>query len=292
MEFKILTDLSVLPKVIETNEEELKAWLSEKMEHYNGLVVTPDSIQAAKGDKAALNKIRTALEERRKEIKRQCMEPYEAFERKYKELLALIDEPIRSIDTQIKSIEEQTIAEKHNRLEAYFADCICAMDIPINVEFDRILNPKWKNKTMKEDALEHEIYETLCRIQEEVQEIRTLYAGSPHLTAVLNCYAQGYDKGCALAYAAALVLDEQRQKQMLTDTGIQQAHNVPEPQPPQEVYEPIPEPPTEKPSKPSMDDQRLITGMFRVTGTREQIVMLRDFMLQNRIKFEVVKERL
>ena len=105
MEFKIITDLSVLPQVIETNGEELKAWLSEKLTQYNALVVTPETIKAAKDDKAKLTKLRAALEERRKEVKRQCMAPYEDFERKYKELLALIDEPIGKIDTQIKALD-------------------------------------------------------------------------------------------------------------------------------------------------------------------------------------------
>ena len=84
MEFKIITDLSVLPQVIETNGEELKAWLSEKLTQYNEIVVTPETIKAAKDDKAKLTKLRAALEERRKEVKRQCMAPYEDFERKYK----------------------------------------------------------------------------------------------------------------------------------------------------------------------------------------------------------------
>ena len=84
MEFKIITDLSVLPQVIETNGEELKAWLTEKVQSYKSIVVTPETIKAAKDDKAKLTKLRTALEERRKEVKRQCMAPYEDFERKYK----------------------------------------------------------------------------------------------------------------------------------------------------------------------------------------------------------------
>ena len=138
MEFKIITDLSVLPQVIETNSEELKAWLTEKVKSYNALVVTPDTIKAAKDDKAALNKLRTALEERRKEVKKQCMAPYEDFERKYKELLALIDAPIASIDTQIKALDEQEQQEKYNRLKDYFVCCMASsLDVPIDVNFDR-----------------------------------------------------------------------------------------------------------------------------------------------------------
>ncbi len=272
MEFKIITDLSVLPQVIETNGEELKAWLTEKVQSYNSIVVTPETIKAAKDDKAKLTKLRTALEERRKEVKRQCMAPYEDFERKYKELLALIDEPIGKIDTQLKALDEQEQQEKYNRLKGYFDNCmVSSLDVPIDVNFDRILNPKWKNKTMKEDALEKEIWDTLCRIKADVEELNSYYTGSPHYTAIMNTYVQGYDKACALAYAAALIQQEQRR------------------QTPPPAYEPTPEPTVQEPVQPQNEPR--ITGVFRVTGTKQQIIALRDFMLANHIEFQIVKEK-
>jgi len=285
MEFKIITDLSVLPQVIETNGEELKAWLSEKLTQYNEIVVTPETIKAAKDDKSKLTKLRTALEERRKEVKRQCMAPYEDFERKYKELLALIDEPIGKIDTQIKALDEQEQQEKYNRVKEYFGCCMASsMDVPIDVDFDRILNPKWRNKTMKADALEKEIYDTLCRICNEVQELNSYYANSPHYTAIMNCYLQGYDKSCALAYAAALIQQEQRKQ---AQKAAQPPVRKPEPTPPP-AYEPTPEPPVQEPVQPQNGPK--ITGVFRVIGTRSQIIALRDFMRANQIEFQIVKE--
>ncbi len=283
MEFKIITDLSALPQVIETNGEELKAWLTEKVQSYNSIVVTPETIKAAKDDKAKLTKLRAALEERRKEVKRQCMAPYEDFERKYKELLALIDEPIGKIDTQIKALDEQEQQEKYNRLNGYFDNCmVSSLDVPIDVNFDRILNPKWKNKTMKEDALEKEIWDTLCRIKADVEELNSYYTGSPHYTAIMNTYVQGYDKACALAYAAALIQQEQRRQE------AQRAAQAPVPTPPP-VYEPTPEPPVQQPVQPQNEPR--ITGVFRVTGTKQQIIALRDFMRENQITFEIVKEK-
>lgn len=291
MEFKIITDLSVLPQVIETNGEELKAWLSEKLTQYNEIVVTPETIKAAKDDKSKLTKLRTAMEDRRKEVKRQCMAPYEDFERKYKELLALIDEPIGKIDTQLKALDEQEQQEKYNRLKGYFGNCmVSSLDVPIDVDFDRILNPKWKNKTMKADALEQEIYDTLCRIKDDVQELRDYYADSPHFTAIMNCYLQGYDKSCALAYAAALIQQEQRRRDAQRAAQQVRAEQV-SPDEPKAVQKsaqvldmPTPEPPAQPQNGPK------ITGVFRVIGTRSQIIALRDFMRANQIEFQIVKE--
>ena len=69
MEFKMMTVLeSVLPKEILFNYEELKSELAEKLEKYNRMVVTEDGLAAAKKDRAALNKLLKALDDKRIEV--------------------------------------------------------------------------------------------------------------------------------------------------------------------------------------------------------------------------------
>ena len=75
MEFLIKTDLSVMPEKIDFNFDEMKTELSEKLEKYNALVVTEDSIKDAKSDRANLNKLKTAIDDKRKEIKKLCLAP-------------------------------------------------------------------------------------------------------------------------------------------------------------------------------------------------------------------------
>ena len=69
MEFKMLTDLSVLPQKIEFNFEELKADLIPKLDYYKNLVVSEDGIKEAKADKANLNKLAKAIDDKRKEVR-------------------------------------------------------------------------------------------------------------------------------------------------------------------------------------------------------------------------------
>ncbi len=52
-----------------TNYEELKSELSEQLQKYKNIVVTEDSIKEFKADKANLNRLKTALEDKRKEVK-------------------------------------------------------------------------------------------------------------------------------------------------------------------------------------------------------------------------------
>ena len=102
----------------------------------------------------------------------------------------------------------------------------------------------------------------------------------------MNTYMQGYDKACALAYAAALIQQEQRRQE--AQRAIQQPVREPEPTPPP-AYEPTPEPPVQQPVQ--AQNEPRITGVFRVTGTRQQIIALRDFMRANQIEFQIVKEK-
>ena len=113
MELIIKTDLQAFPAVIEYNHEELKSELSEQLQKYKNIVVTEDSIKEFKADKANLNRLKTALEDKRKEVKKQCLQPYENFEKNIKELIALIEEPIKVIDSQLKEIESKKKEEKY-----------------------------------------------------------------------------------------------------------------------------------------------------------------------------------
>lgn len=69
-----------LPEKILFNYEELKRELTEKVSHYETLVYTDDQIKEAKADKAALNKLKKALNDER--IRRE-REYIPALERRY-----------------------------------------------------------------------------------------------------------------------------------------------------------------------------------------------------------------
>ena len=87
MEFRLINPNETgFLKHIEWNSEEIKGRVREMMESYKGVVYTEDTMKAAKDDRAALNKLKKAIEDRRKEVKRRCMEPYEQFEKEVKDM--------------------------------------------------------------------------------------------------------------------------------------------------------------------------------------------------------------
>ena len=282
MEFKLITDLSQLPQVVEFNAEELKAELSEKLTYYKNLVVTEDAIREAKSDRAKLSKLCSAIDAKRKEVKAACMAPYDKFEAQCKDIIGMISAPIASIDAQIKVFEQKDLDAKHAEIERHFEAAMDGCDIPIVL--DKIINPKWQNKTMKVDTIKKEITERIGQIKEDVNGIRYAYGGTPHLDAILKCYYTGYDAGAAHVYANQLI-DAQRKREEQSRNAQQDAvdvSQVPAPNVPSTKSEA-----TRSLSDTSTDAQ-MFTCRFQATGTREQLRAARDYMLEIGIKIESI----
>lgn len=147
LELKMTTDLqAAVPGEIGFNYDELKSELAERLEFYNNLVVTEDGIKEAKADRAKLNKLRAAIDARRKDIKKEYLKPYNDFESKIKELTLLIDKPIGAIDMQLATYEDRRKEEKRKAVEDLYHETISEANKDI-ISFERILDPKWLNAT-------------------------------------------------------------------------------------------------------------------------------------------------
>ncbi|WP_190324781.1 DUF1351 domain-containing protein [Mediterraneibacter catenae] len=157
-------------KEIRWNNEELKAEISEKMQEYKSLAFTAETIQDAKKDRAKLNKLRTAFEDECKKVKKQCMEPYEKFERQVKELTALIDEPIRLIDSQIKEVEEKCRNDKRKEIENLFR----TIGFQPFVTLEKIWDEKWLNASVSMSRVEDQMKTCMYQIGNDVTTINNL----------------------------------------------------------------------------------------------------------------------
>lgn len=157
-------------KAIEWNHEEIKKEVSEKVAHYATLVYTDEQIREAKADKATLNNFVTALENKRKEIKKQCLAPYDAFEKQMKEIIAIVQEPITLIDRQIKEYEDGQRQAKLAKIKEYWNSCTP----PIAMQFEAVYNPKWLNATVSMKSIHEEIAARLEQVQRDLDTIRIL----------------------------------------------------------------------------------------------------------------------
>ena len=90
---------------ISLNYEELKRELAAKVEPYKGLIVTEDAIPTAKADLANIRRLMKALDDRRKEVKKEYEAPLKDFEAQIKDIISVANEAADNIDGQIKAFE-------------------------------------------------------------------------------------------------------------------------------------------------------------------------------------------
>lgn len=288
MDFQIKTDLSVLPKAIEFNHEELKNFLIEKTATYNSLVVTEDSIKSAKEDKAKLNKFKSAVEDERKRIKKQCLQPYEEFERKCKEIVALIDKPIVSIDTQIKAFDDIEKESKHKALQQYFDDNV--KELTDVVKLEQIINPKWANKGERLLDLTQQIYDELDKIRQDLKVISELK--SPYESQMKDIYLKTFNVSKALAEQSRL---EEQDRKLAEIKKKQEAESIQrqakvEKEPVRVSAEPTTNIKVAHSEITPVKAERPVSGVFKVTAVPSKIKALAAFLKENEIKFEVIKE--
>ena len=155
---------------IKWNNEELKTAITKKMEDYKGLVFTEETIADGKKDRADLNKLRGAIDNERKRIKKMCMEPYNKFEKEVKEVLGLVDEQINAIDVQIKEVEQIKKEEKRKAVRELF-DSIGFQPF---VTVDMIWDEKWLNASVSLSKVEGQMKEIMYKIGEEIGTIHSL----------------------------------------------------------------------------------------------------------------------
>lgn len=186
--------ISQEPAVIRCNFEDVKAQLSAKMAEYQGAVFTEESKSVAKAELASLRKTRDEVEKRRKEVKAQCLVPYNDFEEKVKELLEIIDEPICLIDSQLKEMEAERIRKRHADVEALYAEC--ADEWAEYLPLKEIYVKKWDNATTSMKQIEKELLAMTEKVSSEIAIIRNTQ--SDVVEDALQIYQKSRDLGAAL----------------------------------------------------------------------------------------------
>jgi hypothetical protein len=183
-----VNELSVVinqkPGTIEFNFEELKKNVEGIAEAYEGTDVTEDTTITAKADIATLRKISTAIDDKRKEVKKECLKPYDDFEKKAKELISIISKPILSIDKQVKVFEEKKKAEKKQEIRKNY-DALIG-DMADYLPFDKIYDTKWENTNVSMKSIKESITQVVDSTSMAVQTIKAM--DSEYVSKALEQY--------------------------------------------------------------------------------------------------------
>lgn len=184
------------PSVPEFNFEELKKDLQEKTTKYENIIYSDAEISQAKKDRADLNKLKKAINDKRIAMEKEYMKPFNEFKDKVKEILDILEKPIASIDSQVKNYEAQVIENKKNAIQALFQRIS-----PYSwIKLELIQNQKWLNSSVSLKAIEEEMQMQFNMISVDLKSIENL----EYKEEALEMYKKTLSMNAALSRVADL----------------------------------------------------------------------------------------
>ena len=157
-----------------SNFEEIKANVQASMELYKSMTFTEDTLSEARSTVATLRKLSKHLDDKRKDVKKKCMMPYEEFENKINELQNIIAEPIELITRQTKEYEDKRIKQKKEEIQQIYDDCIEGMQEYIPLE--RIYDRTWENKGTLAKKIKEAIETYVDNAKMSVETIKNMHS--------------------------------------------------------------------------------------------------------------------
>ena len=312
-------------KHIEWNKDDFTKLISGIMEQYKGVVFTEDQIKEAKQDRARLNAVKKAISERRIQIKNEIMAPYTLFEAEVGEVVALIDGPISEIDAQIKEFEERQKTEKKDALYEHYKKI--SEDLGETVDFEMLFDKKYLNVSVSLARAKKDIGDKVARIRLDLANINEVDV--EYRLIVKDVYLRTLDIGKAYgemhrlkdmkrreqeyqeAVARQKAIDHEKETRKASEAAVvEETKTATE----QEVRcdSKLPEDKCETgcaapprydggssgldAAKPEAQDpfvarKKLFKSSFTIYGTREEIMSVRQYMVERNIRFERVEQK-
>lgn len=206
------------------NFQELKQVLEQQLSVYKNLVYSQDGVKAAKKDKAALNKLKNNIDEKRKEIKKIYMQPYVIVEAQAKELISLIDEPLALIADFIAREEAEEKKARRNEIANYFYQNATPLGDLAETIFTSptFYDKKWENKSTTAKTYQSAIIEKINAAAVDISNIRA--TGGKHSAALLDKYLGTLSTDGLTEYKASLEAAEKAAETtcspLLTDDNV------------------------------------------------------------------------
>ena len=289
MELQIMTSMEpgVLPE-IQWNNKELKADIAAKAKEYTSIAYTDGQETEMRKDRATLNKLVTAFENQRKEAKAFYQAPYQKFETQVKEVLGPVRDAIKVIDDGLAEIERQYRVDKTNKMREIYEAKVG--DLRAILPFEKTIKENWYKKAIKDKNLEQGYIDLFKRTRSDMDALDAL-PDRFRDKAVMK-YMENYSLSEALTEGKRLEILEAALEERRKKAEEAKAAQI-------KQQEEVPVPTVEKTAKVAVSAQGIapvqkeaapvVSLDFRVYGTKEQLMKLRQYMIDNQIKFGKVE---
>lgn len=287
---KVITDVSMLPKVVETNLGELDAVISEKVAMAQKLVVTnsEDDVVSADKDASELTKMSDRIKRFRIDFVGWWKAPLEKVESTCKDYEKRLTEAAQGLRSKTAEVKELWDAEKRNALEAVWLDMINErFDNPEILKsahwaafFDEHTSRKtkgnWLNKGVRESTARDEMLSEIERVDNGLVTLHeTIGSESTAIrTVALKAFCQSFETEDALR-AVYRYKEEQEAIRKAEEECKERAMQDAKERLERERANPQPKP---EPRRIETHEPILETYRICVTGTRESLIALRRYM--------------
>ena len=170
----VIVQPAIEPQVIDSNltmtwnNAELAKYLEEKLEKYNGLIVTEDNLKEMKSVLKEIVSIRTKLTRFGADKKRELKIPYNTFASELEQVLAVVSRVENPIANQIGEFEQREMLKRKDFVLNTIAEKSQALGIREEYANRVLPNPKWwENKTAKMSDVTIAIDEMLKGVLEQ-----------------------------------------------------------------------------------------------------------------------------
>lgn len=264
-------------------------------------LVTEDTLKSAKNTRTMLRKELDDFETQRKYIKEQVNAPYEAFEKAYKEHIKVhYDKADSTLKSKIDEVQNRLISDKSARIKEYFTELCQSQNIDFLI-FERLplnITLSTSDKSLKEQVAGFvgevskilQLIESLNEPDEFKAEMLTEYKQTLDVTrAIQNAQYRKQQREAELArIEAQRVAAEQArlaaEARARETAPLQAPAQVNEVQPATPVQ---PEPAQEATQASQEDENEIVQATFTVISTRAQLRILRQFLDNNKIQYNV-----
>lgn len=268
-----------LPVITINNFDQLKTAVEAYANKYQGMAVTASTEKESKSSRAELRKLKQALDDKRKEIRKKYAEPYQRFAAQIKDLEMTLDSSINPIDAGLKELEEQQRQLRLKHVNALIAEMAPNYHVePGEVEID----PTWLNKTTTKKKVTEGIADVMGYIKKQHDDLKT---GISTITKYAQAYQidpagwidqlkQGQDVNYLLqAIDNQVKLNKQKQQTLEAQAAEAQTHQV-----------------QQKGKTIDTNTGEVVshTVVLKITATIPQMKLLRAFMDRNGIRYQRV----
>lgn len=281
-----LETIKLVPGELIFNFDELKGQLSERLENYKGLVVTEDNEREVTKDKAELNKLVKAIDDYRKNQKKEMSAPITEFENKCKELTSLVTNVVTPIADQLKAFEDARKEEKRTEVQRQVEKVINNLGLNQTYSSQLDIIDKYLNKTQKLTDTINDL-EKRGKILKQAQDQEELLEKAKRekidlIQKTIEDINKKYQLDFKISDFFYLQMEEARNIPNLIESKAQEyLENLKKKQVVVEEKSEV---------KEVIQEEKIYKFILGVTASLEQARLLKEFLDKNNIQYSLKKE--